>query len=132
MSAAEAILAPLDAGRAHVLCFFGPIAPRLLADRELRLGVYGVFAVATASEITCLASLGVLVVASLVLGVPHLVADVRYLFVRNGLHRRAEVGMAMAAPVPAAGGTARSPGQSAQRFENMDKPLSHQNHREPE
>jgi hypothetical protein len=48
----------------------------------------------------------VLVVVSLVLGVPRLVADVRYLFVRNGLHRRAEVCMALAAPRPAAGGTA--------------------------
>lgn len=54
MSAAEAALTPLDAGPARAP-LFRAIAPRLPADRELRVGVYGVLAVATVFAIACLA-----------------------------------------------------------------------------
>ncbi len=103
MTAVRRFLGPLDAGRSFALRRLGPIAPRLLADREARVGVYGVFAVATAFLSTCFAPLAVLTVGPIVLGVPHLVADVRYLFVRTGLHRRAEVWVAVTGPVLAAG-----------------------------
>jgi hypothetical protein len=99
MSAVDAIAAPLDAGRARVLRVLGPIAPRLLADRERRVGLTALVAVATAFLTTCVAPLWMLALGPIALGVPHLLADVRYLFVRTGLHRRADVCIAVGGPV---------------------------------
>ena len=48
MNAVDVLFAPVDAGRTRVLRIVGPFAPRLLADRERRVGVYALVAVATA------------------------------------------------------------------------------------
>jgi hypothetical protein len=103
MNAMEGMVPPLDAARARVLRFLGPFASPLLADREARVGVYGAFAIAAAFALTCTAPRWVLTFGPLALGVPHLIADVRYLVVRTGLYRRSELWIAMGFPVLAAG-----------------------------
>ncbi|MBX3215504.1 MAG: hypothetical protein KF850_25930 [Labilithrix sp.] len=76
----------------------GPLAPGLLRDRDARVATYGLVAVALAFALTSAAPVALLMVGPLVLGVPHLVADVRYLVARPGLHRRAGFWLCGAAP----------------------------------
>lgn len=95
MSPAQGILAPLDAGRSWLLRIVGPVAAPLFADREARVGVSAAFAVASAFVLTCAAPMWLLAFGPVVLGVPHLVADMRYLVVRTGLHRRSGVWLAI-------------------------------------
>ena len=98
MSAASATL-PLDALRAAALRSFArPLAP-LLVGRELRVAV-----LATASALLSLALAWrcphvLLVLSPLLLGVPHLVGDVRYLVLRPGLHRRPLLWAAVGLPL---------------------------------
>src|SRR5437868_9861177 len=99
MTAALAIaLAPLDRLRAAFLAHFGAWASRILADRALRVAVYAAMGIASALVVTCAAPLWAFALAPLVLGVPHLVADVRYLVVKPGLHRR--IGLAISTGIP--------------------------------
>ncbi|MBX3264869.1 MAG: hypothetical protein KF782_34675 [Labilithrix sp.] len=91
-------LATIDALRGRTLRLVGPLAPRLLRDRERRVAAYGLVAIALALALTYAAPVGLLTAGPLVLGVPHLVADVRYLVARPGLHRRAGFWLCVAAP----------------------------------
>ncbi len=81
-------IAAIDALRGRTLRIVGPLAPGLLRDREVRVTVYGLVAIAAALALTVLAPMLLLAVGPVVLGAPHLVADVRYLVARPGLHRR--------------------------------------------
>src|SRR5262249_25656413 len=67
--------AGLDALRARALAAVGPHTSRLLRDRELRVLVYGLGSVAMALACTFLAPMMLLAVGPVVLGVPHLAAD---------------------------------------------------------
>lgn len=98
-AATERLLSPLDAARALVLRGVGRPGRALLRDRELRVGVYGVLSVLVTFALTCLAPVWLLAIGPLVLGVPHLVADVRYLVARQGLHRRAAFWALVALPI---------------------------------
>ncbi len=84
----RAIAWPLDALRAIALRAFGRFGRTLLRDRDLRvssLATLGVlFALALAVSFPAVA----FALGPLVLGVPHLVADVRYLVVRPGHLKR--------------------------------------------
>lgn len=81
-------IAAIDEIRGRTLRLVGPIAPRLLRDRERRVAVYGLVAIALAFAMTFAAPMFLLAVGPVLLGAPHLVADVRYLVARPGLHRR--------------------------------------------
>lgn len=83
----ETLLRPVDRVRLSFLHALGPLAGRLAADLELRVAVYGVIAVVGALALTCTVPLWMLALGPVLLGVPHLLADVRYLVVRPGLHR---------------------------------------------
>jgi hypothetical protein len=96
------ILAGLDGVRERTLSLVGPFAPGLLRDRERRVAVYGVAGVVVALALTYAAPLFLLAVGPLVLGVPHLAADVRYLVARPGLHRRFEFWLFVVGPAAAA------------------------------
>jgi hypothetical protein len=89
-------LAPADAGRAALLRLFAPVVRPLFRDRTLRVGVYGAASVGFALVLAAVAPLALLTLGPLVLGVPHLASDVRYLVVRQGLHRRPLVCAAVA------------------------------------
>jgi hypothetical protein len=88
MSAVEALLAPADALRARLYRLLAPWAGPLFADRERRVAWIGVASVCFAFAVTLVAPLWSLALGPLLLGVPHLVSDARYLVVRPGLHRR--------------------------------------------
>ncbi len=89
MSAAGAIfLEPLDALRASFLRAFGAPLPPLLVDREKRVALTACAVVLGALALAWSIPHILLVASPLVVGVPHLVADLRYLVLRPGLHRR--------------------------------------------
>lgn len=79
---------PVDAVRARALGLLGPLAPSLLRDRDARTLVYGVASIALALALTFAVPMVLLAIGPIVLGVPHLVADVRYLVAKPQLHRR--------------------------------------------
>ena len=91
-------IATLDAIRGRTLRVVGPFAPRILRDRERRVVLYGLVAIASAFALTFAAPMLLLAVGPIVLGAPHLVADVRYLVARPGLHRRAGFWLCVAGP----------------------------------
>jgi hypothetical protein len=77
-----------DVARAWLYRVAAPWLRGLYADRERRVIWLGVFSVASSLALTLLAPLWLLLLGPLLLGVPHLLADVRYLVVRPGLHLR--------------------------------------------
>lgn len=90
---------PLDRARGWALRALGPVGRTLVVQREQRVAVLGVVAVLAALATTLLVPLWALALGPLVLGVPHLVADVRYLVVRPGLHRRPLAWLLVGVPI---------------------------------
>jgi hypothetical protein len=80
-------LTPLDALRRAWLRVWGPYAKSLFRSRAKRVAWFGALSVALAFVFAVLLPLPMLAIGPLVLGVPHLLSDVRYLLVRQGLHR---------------------------------------------
>ncbi len=82
----------LDAVRAGLLrlflALFGGFGRILIRQPALRVGLFGSAAMLTALLLTWSMPLWLLAVSPLLLGVPHLVADVRYLVLQPGYHRR--------------------------------------------
>ncbi|XXF77429.1 hypothetical protein P2318_30910 [Myxococcaceae bacterium GXIMD 01537] len=103
MRAAEALLAPADALRARLYRLAAPWAAPLFADRARRVAWLGAGCVAWAFLLTLTVPLWSLVLGPVLLGVPHLVSDVRYLVVRPGLHRRLGWMLCAGAPLLAVG-----------------------------
>ncbi len=87
-----------DATRAQVLRAFGPALRPLLRDRSLRVLVYGTVAILFAFVAASTVPWFALTVGPIVLGVPHLLADVRYLVAQPRLHRRFAFWAGVAAP----------------------------------
>ncbi len=65
----------------------GPLARPLVRDRELRVAAAGVTMLLAALALTAVVPLWLLALGPIVWGVPHVLADVRYLWVRPGHHR---------------------------------------------
>ena len=101
MSLADAVLAPADSVRSTVLRLASPWLAPLYADRRRRVWWLGVVSLVSAFAVTGLVPLWSLALGPVVLGVPHLVSDVRYLVVRPGLHRRALLAVFLGAPLMA-------------------------------
>lgn len=87
-AAATAVLGPLDRLRWMWLKLLGPLALPFVRRRELRVIAAGCGVVVFAALGTLLSPFWLLALGPVLLGVPHLVADVRYLVLRPGLHRR--------------------------------------------
>jgi hypothetical protein len=77
-----------DEVRQRALCVATAIAPPWLTRAALRVQVVGAFLVATALVCALCAPRWSVAVAPIIWGVPHLLADLRYLVVRPGFHRR--------------------------------------------
>lgn len=88
MSTVEALLAPADALRARMYRLVAPWAGPLFAARERRVAWLGMAGVTFSLLLTLSVPLWSLALGPVLLGVPHLVSDVRYLVVRPGLHHR--------------------------------------------
>jgi hypothetical protein len=86
--AVETALVPLDRLRLALLRALGPVGRHLVRDRELRVGLLGSVAVLTALTGSLLVPWWMLALGPTLIGVPHILADVRYLVARPGLHRR--------------------------------------------
>jgi hypothetical protein len=80
-----------------------PRCPRLFADRARRVAWLGSASVGAAFALTVSVPLWLLALGPLLLGVPHLLADLRYLVVAPGLHRRAGLCAAAGLPLLAVG-----------------------------
>jgi hypothetical protein len=99
MSAVESLLSPADALRRRLFDLGGAPVRRLVVDRELRVNLAGLSVVGSSLGMAALAPLWKLALGPIVLGVPHLLSDVRYLIARPGLHRRREVVVAVGLPL---------------------------------
>lgn len=100
---ALAWLRPADALRRALLRALGPLSAPLMRRRELRVACAGVGLVLLSLATTLWLPLWVLALTPLLYGVPHLVADVRYLVVRPGLHRRPLLWALVGLPLVGAG-----------------------------
>lgn len=93
MLRAETLLLPLDAARESLLRLLarllGPERMRpLLTQPDVRVAIGGSLSIALSLAMTLGCPLLLLAVSPLILGVPHLLADVRYLVAQPGYHRR--------------------------------------------
>ena len=97
-----AISAPIAAAdwlRRRWLRLLGGLARPIVRRRELRVALMFSALISTAALATLLAPLWLLILGPLVWGVPHLVADIRYLVVRTGYHRRPLLWLVAGAPL---------------------------------
>jgi hypothetical protein len=81
-------VSPLDRVRGAWLRALGGWAKPLMRDRELRVGLAGALAVLSALLTSGLLPLWTLALGPILLGVPHIVSDVRYLVAKPGYHKR--------------------------------------------
>lgn len=95
----ELLLAPADAVRRRALRALGPYAGAWASSREARVCALGVTIVLTSLLGAMLIPLWMLALGPIVLGVPHILGDIRYLWVRPGHHRRALCWIAAGAPL---------------------------------
>jgi hypothetical protein len=86
--ALEAVWAGPDRLRAWCYRLAAPVLSPLYAQRERRVFWLALFTLASSMLLTVLCPLWLLALGPVVLGVPHLLADLRYLVLRQGLHRR--------------------------------------------
>lgn len=93
----------IDSLRSALYRAVSPWLGRLFADRPRRVVWMGLFSVTSSFVLTLVAPLWLLALGPLVLGVPHLVADARYLVVQPGLHRRGALAWLAALPLVATG-----------------------------
>lgn len=98
-SAVETLLWPLDRARAATYRAFGRPLRGLIARREDRVLAYGLLGTFTALAFTSVCPLWLLALGPLVFGVPHLLADLRYLVARRGYHRRPLLLIGVALPL---------------------------------
>jgi hypothetical protein len=85
----ESTLAPLDRGRQALLARTFAVRPlaRLLGRRDLRIPVLGAAGALVAAGLSVLAPVFLFVLGPVLLGVPHVASDVRYLVVRRAMPR---------------------------------------------
>lgn len=95
----ESLLAPADALRRRALMALGPYAGAWAANREARVCALGIAVVLTSFLGAALIPIWMLALGPILLGVPHILGDVRYLWIRPGHHRRALVWIAAGAPL---------------------------------
>jgi hypothetical protein len=88
-----------DRARWLWLVALGPLAKPLVRDRELRVAVAGAAIVLGALALATVVPMWLLALGPIVWGVPHLLGDVRYLWVRPGHHRRAALWGLVVAPL---------------------------------
>lgn len=82
------MLSPLDGARSALFRALGPSVGVWAARRDLRVAAIGLVAMTTALFGAAFIPLWMLALGPIVLGVPHIVADLRYLVAKPGFHRR--------------------------------------------
>jgi hypothetical protein len=85
----ERSLAPFDIFRTKLLHAIGPrLCRAIVVPREVRVAWVGAVLGLVALALTAAVPMWLIGLGPLLLGVPHVVSDVRYLLVRPGFHRR--------------------------------------------
>lgn len=95
----ETLLAPADVLRAAIYRWLAPVLGGLYADRARRVALFGSASVLVSFTLAVTAPLWLLALGPVLLGVPHLVADLRYLVVKPRLHRRVALCVLAALPL---------------------------------
>jgi hypothetical protein len=93
----------IDSVRAHLYRALTPWFSSLYADRARRVVWLGLFSIAISFSLTLISPLWLLALGPVILGVPHLVADARYLVVQPKLHERGALALFVAVPLVATG-----------------------------
>lgn len=99
LARAESWLSPLERARRVTLSAVARVSPRLVAAREPRVALLASALVVVAFVATALAPVWLLLLGPILLGVPHVVADVRYLVTRPRLHARWPLWILVGAPL---------------------------------
>jgi hypothetical protein len=97
----KALFAAADRLRRAALVAVAPLSRGLIVDRERRVAFLGAALILIAFAGACVAPIWMIALGPLVWGVPHILADVRYLITRPGYHRRPAVLIAIAGGVAA-------------------------------
>ncbi len=84
----EQLLLPVDRLRTFVYRVLAPWLGPWMRDRQRRVAALGVVTIFVSLVLTLEVPLWLLAVGPIVLGVPHVVADLRYLWVQPGFHQR--------------------------------------------
>lgn len=98
---AETWFGPLDRVRRAMLAMVARVGPSFVAKREPRVALYACMLLAVAFAATALAPMWLLLLGPIVLGVPHVVSDMRYLVARPRLHTRWPVWVFVGLPLVA-------------------------------
>ena len=93
----------IDSVRAQLYRALRPWLAPLYADRSRRVLWLGLFSISVSFTLTLVAPLWLLALGPVLLGVPHLVADARYLVVLPKLHERGALAVLAALPLVATG-----------------------------
>ena len=99
----ERWLEPWDRLRVRLLLATRPVSSRFAADRGARVSLLGATLVASALLLALRVPLWLLALGPLLLGVPHLLADLRYCGLRTGLLTRRSLLLAGGIPILAVG-----------------------------
>ena len=81
----------------------GPVAIPVIRNRDIRVALGGTITLAAAFALALGLPWWLLALGPIIWGVPHVVADIRYLVIRPGLHRRKRLWFAAGIPLLAAG-----------------------------
>ena len=95
----SAPLALADLLRRRWLRLLGPLARPIVRQRELRVALMFSAMICTAAVGTLVAPMWLLILGPLLWGVPHLLADIRYLVLRTGYYRRPLLWLFAGAPL---------------------------------
>jgi hypothetical protein len=95
----RALVQPLDKLRSHVLQQSRPWIVPFIRQRDLRVTVSACILIFAALGISLSLPFWQLALGPILLGIPHVLGDIRYLVVQRGLHRSALFWFAVAAPL---------------------------------
>jgi hypothetical protein len=99
----HSLLAGVDRVRRAALTAAAPWTRAVLVDRERRVAFAGAALIVAAFAASCALPLWMVALGPIVWGVPHIVADVRYLIMKQGYHRRPAVLLAIGGGAALAG-----------------------------
>lgn len=100
---ASGVARPLDRVRLGLLRASGMPGRFFVGRREARVLVGGLLVVGTALALTVAAPFWLLALGPVIWGIPHVLADFRYLVLRPGLHRRIGLCLGVGVPLAVAG-----------------------------
>lgn len=98
-AAASLVFTPLDGARARLLHATMPVSSYFVSRRAQRVAAMGVISILVALVGTAVAPMWMLALGPIVLGVPHLLADLRYCVVRPAWHRQPAMWIGVGVPL---------------------------------